>query len=786
MSWKVVGSRAARLEDLALLTGHGRFVDDIRFPATAHAAFVRSPHAHAAIRAIDTSAARALPGVHAVYAFADFAPHLVEPRLIVGLPSKAYRQDLNRPALAIDEVTYVGEPVAIVVAESRYIAEDAAALVAVDYDPLPVVVDCREALRPGAPTVHRNGPHNLLAEFEMGYGDTDASFRDAPHVFRESMWLHRGGSHSIECRGAVATFDRAENLLTLWSSTQAPHGARRTLAGMLGWDETRIRVVTPDIGGGFGPKLVFYQDDVAVSLAAILSGRPVKWIEDRREHFIATTQERDQFWEMEVAADGEGHILGVRGTLVHDHGAYTARGINLPYNGAMILPLAYEVPAYRLNVRLALTNKVPVTPVRGAGHPQGVFVMERLVDRIALGLGLDRAEVRRRNLVPPEKMPYERPLKSRGDAQVVLDSGDYPACQAAALQRVGYDSFRERQAEARAEGRHLGIGIANYVKKTGQGPFESVTVRIGPSGKVLVYSGATAMGQGTRTMLAQVVAEQLGGDLSNIEVACGDTAAIPMGIGGSASRQTVTAGTSAHLAAGKVRAKALKVAAHMLEASEDDLEIDGREIRVKGVPEMKVALGKIAHAVGGTPGFALPAGIEPGMEAEENWVTDDLAFANGSQAIEVEVDVETGGVRILRYVIVHDSGTIINPMIVDGQMCGGAAHGIGNALYEWMRFDEAGQPLTTNFAEYLLVSATEMPTVETGHMESPSPLNPLGVKGVGECGVVPAAAAIIAAIEDALSPFGVRIAEAPLTPARLLSLIEAGGRGAAARDDTAI
>jgi len=774
---KVFGSRIPRLEDPALITGTGRFIDDIRFDGMLHAAFVRSPFAHAAIRSVDKAGALALPGVHAVYTLEDFRPHLAVDRLIVGLPSPAYKQDINRPALADGEVVHVGEPVAIVVADSRYVAEDAAALVEIDYDPYPAIADCRAALEPDAPTVHSGTPHNVLAEFDMTYGDSDAAFAGAAHVFHESIWLHRGGSHSIECRGAVALHDDMDDKLTLWSSTQAPHTAMRLLCDMLGRDETRLRVVTPDVGGGFGPKLVFYPEDVSVCLAAILLGRPVKWIEDRREHFVATTQERDQYWEMEIALDADARILGVRGTMIHDHGAYTARGINLAFNSALIVTLPYDIPAYRVDVRLALTNKVPVTPVRGAGHPQGTFVMERLLDRAARELGLDRAEIRRRNLIPGDAMPYEKPLKTRGDALVVLDSGDYPAAMRMALERGDYDGFRARQQAARAEGRHIGIGLANYVKGTGRGPFESVTVRIGPSGRVMVYSGAAAMGQSTRTMLAQVVADHLGGDMSNIDVVVGDTDAIAMGIGGSASRQTVTAGSSAHLAALAVREKALKVAAHMLEAAEQDLEIDGSEIRVKGVPDMKVTLGQAANAVAGTPGYALPGGIEPGMEATENMVIDDLTFANGAQVVEVEVDIETGKVSFLNYVMIHDSGTIVNPMIVDGQVMGGVAHGVGNALFEWMGFDADGQPLTTNFAEYLLVTAPEMPNVDLGHMTSPTPLNPLGVKGVGECGLVPAPAAIIAAVEDALSPFGVRIAQIPITPAELVARIRAGTPG---------
>ena len=774
MATRMFGSSVARLEDPTLLTGTARFVDDITLPGMAEAAFVRSPHGHAAIRGIDKTAALDRPGIHAVLTLDDLMPHLVTERLVVGLPSPAYKQERDRPALAANEVVHVGEPVAIVIADDRYIAEDAAALVEVDYDPLPAVSDCREGLADGAPLAHKDAPGNLLAEFKLEYGDVDGAFAKAAHVFKESMWLHRGGSHSIECRGAIANHDALDDQLTLWCSTQMPHAAMRVLCHMLGRDENRLRVRTPDIGGGFGPKLIIYPEDVTVALAAQILGRPVKWIEDRREHFVATTQERDQYWEVEIAVDEEAHILGVRGEMIHDHGAYTARGVNLANNAAETVTLPYEIASYRMNVRVALTNKVPVTPIRGAGHPQGVFVMERLIDRVARELDLDRAELRRRNLIPTEKMPYSKPLKTRGGFPVLLDSGNYLKCQDDALERGGWSGFHARQQAAREDGRYIGIGMANYVKGTGRGPFEAVTVRIGPSGKVHVYSGAVAMGQGTRTMLAQLVADELGGDMANITVTIGDTAAIPIGIGSSNSRQAVTAGSSAHLAARKVREKALEVASHMLESSAEDLEIVGGEIRVVGVPAMQVDLSRVANAVAGTAGYALPEGVQPGLEATEHLVIDNMAYANGTAVVELEVDIETGQVRLLNYVIGHDSGRIIHPTIVDGQIAGGTAHGIGNTLYEWMGYDENAQPITANFAEYLLVTATEMPKLEMFHHESPSPLNPLGVKGVGECGVVPAAPAIVSAIEDALTPFGVRIARAPIRPAEIVALIEAG------------
>ena len=774
MSDPVVGVSVPRREDARLLRGEARFVDDIHLPGMLEAAFVRSAHAHARIGGVDKDAALAIAGVHAVLTLDDLQDHLVTDRLVVGLPSPSYRQDRNRIALAGAETVHVGEPIALVVAEDRYVAEDAAALVEIDYDPLPAVADARDALAEDAAPVHDGAAHNLLAEFDMAFGDIDRAFAGAAHTVRETFHQHRGGGHSIEGRGNVASYDPLEDRLTLWSSTQTPHTARQLLCDMLGRNAGTVRVVAPDLGGGFGPKLIFYPEDVAVAVAALILKRPVKWTEDRREHFIATTQERDQFWEAELAVDAEGRILGLRGTLVHDHGAYTARGVNLPYESAITVTLPYEVPAYAMSVKLALTNKVPVTPVRGAGQPQGVFVMERLLDRAAQALGLDRAEIRRRNLVAGKDMPKTKPLRNRGGGPVVLDSGDYPKCQADVLAHADWEGFPERQRAARANGRYLGIGLANFVKGTGRGPFESATVRVEPSGTVTVATGATAMGQSTETMLAQIVAEQLGGDLSNVRVSAGDSAATALGIGGFNSRQAVTAGSSAHVAAVKVREKALTIAAHLLEASEADLEIVGTEIRVAGVADMKVSLGEVARSVAGVPGYNLPGGVAPGLEATEHVVIDDLTYANGSAVVEVEVDPETGHVTVVNFTIAHDCGAVIHPQIVDGQVVGAAAHGVGNALFEWMGFDEYGQPLTTNLADYLLITAPEAPRIDILHHESPTHLNPLGVKGVGECGVFPGPAAIASAIEDALSPFGVSITKAPVSPAELLAAIDAG------------
>ncbi len=771
----IFGHSVGRLEDAPLLRGTARFVDDIALPDMLEIAFLRSPFAHARIGDIDITAALAVPGVFAIYTLKALRPLLTSDDIVAGLPSPAYRLEVPRKVLADGEVVYVGEPVAAVLATSRYIAEDAAELIDVAYDPLPVVADCRAALADGAPRAHGTLPHNLVAAFDIGFGAVERAFDTAPHVFRDAFSLHRGVAQSMECRGGVARYDPLEDRLTLWSSTQTPHAAKRLLCDLLGKDDDRVRVVAPDLGGGFGPKLVFYCEDAVLAAAAILSGRPVKWIEDRREHFMATTQERDQYWDMEIACDNDARILGLRGTLIHDHGAYTARGVNIPQGAATCLTLPYNVPAYHLDIKLALTNKVPVTPIRGAGQPQGAFVMERLIDRIAAELNLDRAEARRRNLVGPEQMPCEKPLRVRGGGAVILDSGDYPATQASALARAGWAAFPARQAAARAAGRHIGIGLANYVEATGRGPFEPVRVRIGANGRIHVASGATAMGQGTNTMLAQIVAERLGGDIGNVVVTTGDTAAIERGMGGFNSRQAVIAGASAHAAASAVREKAFHVAGHLLETAVEDLELVGRDIRIKGVAEKHLGLGEIARALEGLPGFPLPDGATPGLESEQSVVIDDMVYSNGSAVAEVAVDIETGAVDIIRFTIAHDCGRLIHPQIVEGQIIGGIAHGIGNALFEWMGFDEQAQPVTTNLGDYLLVGATEMPPIEIIHRESPAAFNTLGIKGVGESGVIPTPAAIIAAIEDALSPFGVRISQAPLSPPAILELIGRAG-----------
>ncbi|MYZ48586.1 xanthine dehydrogenase family protein molybdopterin-binding subunit [Propylenella binzhouense] len=771
MGVRMFGASVKRKEDPAFLSGKGRYVDDIVLPNMAYAAFVRSPFGHARINGIDKSAALAVPGVLAVLAYDDLPETLKERPLPLFVQVAALSQPKMPYTLAVDEVRYVGEPVAVVVAESRYIAEDAAALVDVDYEPLPAVADCLAALAPGAPPVHAGSDNNVAARMPSKIGDVEAAFAGAPHIFKERIFQHRGGAFFMECRGAIGSYDPVLNSLLMYISSQGAHRIKRGLLDLFDLGDHQIRVVTPDVGGGFGPKGSLYVEYPAVAACSMLLGRPVKWIEDRRENFVATHQERDQYWDVEIAVDGNAKILGVRGTMTHDNGAYTPWGIVLPWISVATVPGPYVVPAFHIDMISVLTNKVPATPVRGAGRPQAVVVMERLMDRVALELGLDPAEVRRRNFIQPEQMPYKVGLIFRDGRPVTYDSGDYPACQAAALDAIGYEGFRARQEKARQEGRYIGIGIGNAVEGTGLGPYEGATVRVATNGRLVVYTGATPQGQSHKTTLAQIAADHFGVGIDDISVETSDTATISLGVGSFAARTAVNAGSSVHLAATKVAEKIKLVAADMLEVSPDDLELKDGFVHVKGVEEVRKSFREVAVKAIGMPGFSMAGGLEPGLEHTAYFTPDQSTYANGTTVTEVEVDIETGRVKILRLVLAHDCGRVINPLVVDGQIVGGVAHGVGNALYERLVYDDEGQPLSTNFGEYLLPLAADVPRVEIVHQETPSPLNPLGIKGAGEGGTIPTTASVIGAIEDALSPFGVRIAEAPISPQRIVELL---------------
>lgn len=771
----LIGRRMIRVEDGPLLRGRGRFIDDLDIPGALHVAFLRSPVAHGRLKDIDASAAKALPGVHAVLSFADLRPVLTGDRIPQALPSGAIRFDVDPIVLAKDEVTYVGEPVAMVVADSRRVAEDALALIALDLDELPAVTDPVAGLEYGAPKARLDCPDNLVARQSIDYGDIDGAFAKAAHRIKARFRLHKGGGHSIETRGIAVRIDPVDDTLTIHANTQLPHRAKQILVAALGIGEQRIRVVAPDTGGGFGPKAAFHPEELALPAAALLLRRPLKWIEDRRENFVAAVGERDQDWDMEMAVDAGGRMLGLRGRLCHDHGSCTPYGVALAYNAGTNVIGPYVLPTYRLDINWCLTNFVPCAPTRGAGRPQGMYVMERLLDAVAETVGIARDEVRRRNMIQPTQMPYATPIKQRDGSTMTYDSGDYPECQRRALEAGGWADFPARQAAARKAGRYIGLGLANYVEATGRGPFESAGLRVGASGKIVITTGASAQGQGTKSMLVQLACDVLGVAPESIEVIAGDTAGIALGFGAFASRQAVTAGNAVHQAAIAVREKAIQTAAEMMEASAEDLELKDGAVQVKGVPHMKRTLAQIAHAIAGVPGFALPGGVTPGLAASIDFPAPALTYCNGTHICEAEADPETGMVRLLRYIVVHDSGRIINPMIVDGQVTGAVAHGIGATLYEWMRFDSQGQPQTVTYGDYILPSTDTVPPIEVIHMESPTPLNPLGVKGAAESGTIAAPAAIVSAVEDALHSFGVRIRNLPLTPERLLASIQAAG-----------
>lgn len=767
-----IGRHVLREEDGRLLKGEGRYVADIDLPGTLHVAFVRSPHPHALIKGIDASAALSLPGVLAVINPEEMSQYLESLRMPVGWPTKDLPTEVTPYVLTPNEVCFVGEAVAMVLASSRYIAEDGAAAVAVEYEPLPAVSDCRAALLPDAPKVRMEVPSNVLNEFRVAYGDCAKVFRDAPHVFTENISQHRGGAHPMEGRGLVAHFEPQHNALMIWASTQMPHELQFTVAKALGLQDLLVRVMAPDVGGGFGAKFVIYPEEIAVAAVAYHYRQPVKWIEDRVEHFLAAIQERDQFWDVEVAVNDAGEVLGVRGRMVHDQGAYTPQGVNCAYNASTAVTGPYAIPAYQMDVVVAQTNKVYVIPVRGAGYPQGTFVMERLLDRIAAELSIDRAVVRERNLVKAEDMPYTKPLKARSGRPIILDSGDYVAAQRKVLQVIDYAGFEERRRAARTDSRFIGLGFAHAVKGTGRGPFESGCVRVSSNGRITVSTGAMAMGQGLNTAMGQIVAQVLCVPVEDVLVISGDTAHVSMGVGGFASRQTVTAGSSLHLAAVEVARKIRNVGAYMLKVDESEVQMKDGEVYVTADPDRRLGFSDIARLLRGIPGYDLPPGVGAGLESTVYWEPTDMTYAHAFHACEVEVDTATGEVKLLRYVAMHDSGTLINPMIAEGQVHGGIVHGIGNALFEYMRYDDQAQPISTTFADYLMTTATEVPHLEVMFMQSPSPSNPLGVKGVGEAGTIPVTSAIASAIDDALVDFKVRIAQIPVDPVQLVQMID--------------
>jgi len=673
------------------------------------------------------------------------------------VPHAALRPQMPHP-LAGDRVRYVGEPVAIVAAEDPYLAEDALELIEVRYEQLPAVVDAETALKPGAPLLHEDAESNLAATVTQRVGDPDVAFAHADVVLGYNFRFGRLSGQPLETRGVVAVYERTKvgESFIVWDSTQSPHTARRVLAEMLRVPLHAIRVIAPDVGGGFGIKNRLYAEEFLVPFLARHLGCPVRWIEDRREDLLTTYQAREQAHHLEVAASRDGTIQAIRDRFVADNGAYSPFGLVAPFNTTTTLPGPYRLRNYHVEMRAAYTNKPGMAPYRAAGRPPAVFAMERAIDLVARQVGMDPAEVRFRNVVQPDQFPYRLGLTDRDGSEVCYDSGDYPTCLRKAIELADVAAFRRQQEEERTAGRYLGLGLGCYVESTGRGPFEGATVRVEPSGEVVVMTGSAPQGQSHETTLAQLCADRLGVNLDAVTVVTGDTAAIPLGVGTYATRSAVVAGNAVSVAARAVRDKAIRMAAQMLETSPQDLELRQGIIWVRGVPESQISLARVASVVSSPPpAFIFPEGLEPGLEATHYFHPIGNTYANGVHVAIVEVDVETGIVSLLRYVVVHDCGTVINPAVVDGQVHGGVGQGIGNALLEEMVYDAAGQPLTTSYLDYLLPTAMEVPPIELGHHETPSPLNPEGIKGAGEGGTMPAPAAIANAVDDALAPFGV-------------------------------
>ncbi|KQX66670.1 aerobic carbon-monoxide dehydrogenase large subunit [Angustibacter sp. Root456] len=801
MTTKLFGEKVARVEDPRLLTGGGRYLDDLGRGALA-AAFVRSPHAHARVVDVDVTGALDIEGVIAIYTYEDLAQadaaegtRVSEPLPLL-IPHPALHAPRTPYPLAKDEVNHVGEAVVMVVAVDRYVAEDACQAVEVTYEFLEPVVGV-EAARRADRAVHADVPDNVAAHL-VQCTDADPlaverALQTAPHTLELDLEIERSASMPLEGKGVLARWDETEQSLRVHTSTQASTSVRAAVAAKLNLPLTRVHAIAPDVGGGFGVKIVHpWPEEVLVPwaakrLAAAGLGDQVKWVEDRREHFISSAHERGQLQHVTVGFDDDGHLLALDVRFWHDNGAYTPYGIIVPIITSTQLLGPYKPGVYRCEFWSVYTNTVIVTPYRGAGRPQAVFAMERTMDAVADALGLDRTVVRERNFIQPDEMPYDHHLVFQDGRPLIYDSGDYPASLAKLKELVGWDEFAAYRDTARAEGRTVGIGLACYVEGTGVGPYEGAHVVVETSGQVKVATGLTTQGQGHYTSFAQIAADELGVPLSDVEVVTGDTRRFPYAVGTFASRAAVMSGSAIAVASRIVRAKALRIAAEALEVAEDDLEIVDGVVQVKGAPGTRMPLGTVAvlsnplryafdeaaraatqFAVGAANKVPVPEGESPGLEGTGYYSPERSTFANGMHAVVVETDPDTAEIRILRYCVVHDCGNLINPMIVEGQIHGGVAQGVGGALYERMEYDEHGQLLNASFMDFLMPYATEVPrTIEIDHLETPSPLNPLGIKGAGEAGVIPGAAAIAAAIEDAE---GLRITRMPISPSDLHAL----------------
>jgi carbon-monoxide dehydrogenase large subunit len=783
MPTKLVGQAIKRREDPRLITGQGTFLDDIKLPGMTHACVLRSPYAHAKIKSIDTSKAKAHPGVVAVFTGEDMLD--LNP-LPCAWQAGRVKNNVNTPrVLAVGEVHFAGDPVALVIAEDRYIARDACDLIEVEYEPLPVVVDAKKATEPGAPQLHENAPNNIVMEWEAGdKAKADTAIAAAEVVVREQIINQRLIPTPMETRGAVARYEPATDEFTLWTTSQAPHVLRLLLtAFVFGIPETKLRVISPDIGGGFGQKIFCYNDAAFTMWAARKIGRPVKFVEDRSENYKYSTHGRDHITDVELAGNRDGTITGLRVTTYANLGAYLstiAPGIPTTLYGRIITGV-YRIPAAYVKVYGVYTNTAMVDAYRGAGRPEASYLIERMVDRFAAEIGMDPADVRRKNFIPPDAFPYDNGL-----GLLPYDSGNYEAALNKALEIVGYADFRKEQEEARKQGRYLGLGISSYVEICGIAPskwiglpgegwgaglWESANVRVHLTGKVVVTTGSLPLGQGVETTFAQIVADELGVPYDDIVIEHSDTLGTPFGYGTYGSRSLAVGGTAVYRSVAKIKEKAKKIAAHMLEANPDDMVYENGRVYVKGSPDRAKTLGEIALQA--SVAYDLPEGMEPFLDETSYYDPPNCTFPFGTHIAIVEVDPDTGIVDLKRYVAVDDCGNVINPLIVDGQIHGGIAQGIAQALYERAVYDENGQLVTGTLMDYAVPAAHMLPPYETARTVTPSPVNPMGVKGAGEAGTIASAQAVMNAVIDALSPFGVKHMQMPATPENVWKAIHA-------------
>src|SRR2546425_1900020 len=783
MAERLFGASIKRREDPRFITGKGTYVDDVRVPGTTYAAFVRSPHAHARISRIDASAAKKLKGVIAVYTGKDLVAGGMKP-----IPTGWLIANMKIPAhspLAVDRARYRGDAVAVVIAESPYVPRAAAELLEVDYEPLPAVADPAKALERGAPAVHDEAPDNVCFRWQLSdKAATDKAFAGAVKVVKQSFRNHRLIPNAIEPRSALASANPGTGEVTLWVTSQNPHVHRLIMAAfVLGLPEHKLRVISPDVGGGFGSKIFVYPEECVVTWASRVLGRPVKWTAERRESFMTDAHGRDHQTDAEMALDADGRILGLRVKSTVNLGAYLSLfAPSVPtYLYGTLLAGAYTTPAIHVEVTGAFTNTTPVDAYRGAGRPEACYVVERMVDLAAKELGVDPVELRRRNFIAPEQFPYQTPVA------VQYDSGNYEAALDKALEILNYGAFRKEQDRLRQQGRYLGVGFSTYVEACGLAPsqvagalgaqaglYESATVRVHPTGKVTVFTGSHSHGQGHETTFAQIAADELGLPMEDIEIVHGDTGQVPFGMGTYGSRSGPVGAAAIHMGLQKIKEKGKKIAAHLLEASENDVGYEGGKFSVKGSPNRFKTFGDVALMA--YPAPYLRKGLEPGLEAISFFDPGNFVFPFGTHIAIVEVERESGKVKLVRYIAVDDLGRVINPMIVDGMVQGGIVQGVAQALWEEAIYDENAQLVTGSMMNYALPRADDVVTPELARTETPTPVNPLGVKGAGETGTIASTAAVANAVVDALAPFGIKHLDMPFTPGRVWEAIRSSGR----------